>query len=109
MPDYKGPDRRTFCESHNRQLDDINELQQKTASMRGWQKALSFFMALCFVCVVGFAQSSNAKTEKVHDGFSKIDKQLAVVTKMLEESIKRQNEINEDNKRRLERLEDEKN
>ena len=69
--------RQFYCQSHERQLDDVDKLKLKTASTAGWQKAQAFFIMLCFATVVTYAGSTSASVSKVQESVAKIDKQVA--------------------------------
>jgi hypothetical protein len=107
---YSGDERReqNFCASHERQLDDVDQLKLKVSSIRGWQVALSFFITLCFVTVVTYAGNTNASVAEVARSVSKIDKQVATIVAS-DAAFKKQtrSDISEI-KRRLELIEREK-
>jgi cell division protein FtsL len=71
--------RQFYCQAHERHLDDVDDLQEKVASISGWQKALSFFIILCFVTVVSYASRTGVSVSKVQESVAKIDKQVATM------------------------------
>ena len=81
MDKYEGNERRenVFCLSHERQLNDVDDLKKKMSTISGWQKALSFFIVLCFVTVVSYASRTGVSVSKVQESVAKIDKQVATM------------------------------
>ena len=91
MDKYEGNERRenVFCLSHERQLNDVDDLKRKMSTLSGWQKALSFFIILCFMTVVSYASSTSASVSLVQESVAKIDKQVAMMI-AAETAFKRQ-------------------
>jgi len=111
MGEYNGEERRSqsFCQSHERQLTDVDTLKGKVNVMRGWQLALSFFITLCFVTVVSYASNTNASVTKVAESVAKIDKQVATIVAS-DAAFKRQTRADiSEIKRRIEQIERAKN
>ena len=107
MDKYNGEERREyqFCQTHERQLTDVDNLKQRVSVMKGWQLALSFFIVLCFVTVVSYASSTSQSVARVAESVSKIDKQVSIIVAS-DAAFKRQTRADiQEIKRRIEQIE----
>lgn len=102
--DYKGEERRSnnFCLSHERQLDDVDNLKRAVNKMTGWQTALSFFVSLCFATVIAYAHNTNSNVALVALSVAKIDKQVATIVASDSEFRRQTRADIEEIKRRIE-------
>ena len=102
---YDGPERRQgYCDMHMRHLDQIEGLQREQSSLKGWQKAHTFFITACVSSVVMLSVNTNSSVERIAKSMNGIDKQLATVISSSIQKTKNQEGINRAILARLENI-----
>lgn len=104
---WDGEERRQeiYCPSHERSLNDMDEVKGKQNKLAGWQKAQAFFITLCFGIVVLFVVKTGDHIASMVDSIAKMDKQIAVMVSVMSKGNKAQASVNLQIDRRLELLE----